>query len=109
MSLYDEEFDGPYAAYLRHFTVPPEEVPPGRLRPDERYRRDPKFAGIVDLLTSLLAAAEYTPTELREATMLAAIRHEMYNARYVYRIAGPTIERVDRSQLAPDEPAVDKP
>ncbi len=52
-----------------------------RLPPRERYKRDPHFRVLVDTLYSQLAAANYTPTELREAVMLAAIVHEDYRPR----------------------------
>jgi hypothetical protein len=42
----------------------------------DRYRRDPHFATLVDMLYSLIANANYTPTEIREAVMLAQIRVE---------------------------------
>lgn len=45
-----------------------------RLPATERYHRDPAFARLVDTLESLIYKAEYTPSELREAVILAAIR-----------------------------------
>lgn len=53
---------------------------PNRLSPEERYTRDPWFRTLVDVLYCHLDKKEYreyyTPTELREAVMLAARRHE---------------------------------
>ena len=49
----------------------------------ERYLKDPYFKAIVDYLHSLLVKAEFTPTEMREAAMLAQIKYEEYNTRPV--------------------------
>lgn len=45
--------------------------------PEERYQRDPHYRCLVDVLEQAIHAAQYTPTEIREAAMLAAIRYEM--------------------------------
>lgn len=70
-----------------------------RLRPDERYQRDDHFHALVDMLESCIHAARYTPTELREAAMLAAIRYEMHRGipewRVEFKPIDPTTERVD--------------
>jgi len=47
-----------------------------RLEPRERYERDPSYRALVDSLMSAIHQAQYTPTELREAVILAAIRYE---------------------------------
>jgi hypothetical protein len=41
-----------------------------------RYERDAHFRTIVDTLEALIHEASYTPTEIREAAMLAQIRYE---------------------------------
>lgn len=46
------------------------------LTPRERYHRDPAFHRMVDLFVSLIDKAEFTPTEIREAAMLAQIKYE---------------------------------
>jgi hypothetical protein len=38
----------------------------------ERYQTDPEFRALVDVLASQIYAARYTPTEIREASILAA-------------------------------------
>jgi len=48
-----------------------------RLTPEERYQRDPAFHALVTMLRGAIARADYTPTEIREAAMLAAIMYEM--------------------------------
>jgi len=49
--------------------------------PDERYRRDPHFAALVDMLHNTIKKADFTPTEIREALMLAQIQYEAMNVR----------------------------
>lgn len=60
------------------------------LLPKERMLRDPQFAALVNTLESMIHRAEYTPTELREAVILAATRYESSRIRY------PFIERKDQ-------------
>jgi hypothetical protein len=47
-----------------------------RVSPEDRYRRDPMFRSLVDMVEHLIEQAQYTPTELREAVTLACIRYE---------------------------------
>lgn len=42
----------------------------------ERYQQDPLFRAIVDQLTATLMDGKFTPTEMREAAMLAQIKYE---------------------------------
>ena len=42
----------------------------------QRYQTDATFRQLVDMLYSLIDHAEYTPTEIREAAMLAHILYE---------------------------------
>ena len=46
--------------------------------PKEKYANDPNYRRIVDMLEALIAKAEFTPSEIREACMLACILHEHY-------------------------------
>jgi hypothetical protein len=52
-----------------------------RLSPQERYERDPEFRHVVDVLEFAIARLQLTPTEVREATILACIRHELRSPR----------------------------
>ena len=54
-----------------------------RLSSEERYKSDPIFAAVVDVLYSMLDRSDnmYTPTELREAAMLAALKYEYTHVR----------------------------
>lgn len=42
----------------------------------DRYERDPQFRTVVDMMEHLISAAQMTPTEVREAAILATIRYE---------------------------------
>ena len=44
--------------------------------PNEKYENDHRYRQVVDHLTALIHQAEFTPSEIREACMLACIRHE---------------------------------
>ena len=44
--------------------------------PNEKYVNDPSYRQLVDMLTALIHKAEFTPSEIREACMLACILHE---------------------------------
>ena len=46
--------------------------------PKEKYANDPNYRRLVDMLEALIVKAEFTPSEIREACMLACIRHEHY-------------------------------
>lgn len=54
---------------------------PNRLTPEERYARDPVFRALVCQLWAALRGGEWTPTELREAAILAASIHESETIR----------------------------
>ena len=52
-----------------------------RLDPITRYGSDPVFHALVNVLVGIIQEHDYTPTELREAAMVAAFRHEMLTVR----------------------------
>jgi len=52
-----------------------------RLPVEERYHRDATFRQLVDWMMYHIRTADYTPTELREAAILAATMHERYTIR----------------------------
>jgi hypothetical protein len=47
----------------------------------DRYENDPQFRMLVDLIHSWIRECKYTPTEVREAAMLAAIQYDSYTIR----------------------------
>jgi hypothetical protein len=47
------------------------------MTPDERYLNDPTFKSVVDMLQGLIMQYELTPSEIRLAAMMAAIRAEV--------------------------------
>lgn len=81
------------------------ETPPirERLTPAVRFQRDPAFATLVNLLESFLHTTEFTPTEIREAALLAAVNYEMRRrfVRPIHIISG--IAEVEPS-ARPGEP-----
>ena len=58
-----------------------------------RYEQDPHFRTLVDTLYSCIDRADFTPTEIRQAAMLAQI---MYEARHPQPIL------LRRSSVCPD-------
>lgn len=60
------------------------DVTSNRLTPEERFLRDPQFSALVSTLEAMIHRADYTPTELREAVMLAAIRYESRQSRHPF-------------------------
>ncbi len=50
---------------------------------DRRYYDDAHFAALVSQLENFLATADFTTTDIREALLLAQIKHEMSHPRPV--------------------------
>ena len=44
--------------------------------PREKYNNDPHYKVLVDQLTSFIHNCQYTPSEIREAVVLACINYE---------------------------------
>lgn len=55
-----------------------------RLPALERYQRDPDFHTLVDLLANAIRNASYTPTEVREAAVLACAKIEATKPSLAY-------------------------
>ena len=49
--------------------------------PKEKYLNDPQYNHLVNMLESLIESAKFTPSELREACVLASINYEMRHIR----------------------------
>lgn len=43
----------------------------------ERYKTDPNFRYLVDTMTKAIIDCQFTPSEMREAALLASINYEM--------------------------------
>jgi hypothetical protein len=54
---------------------------PPRLSPADRYQSDAVFRSLVDALYLQMVDGNYTPTEIREAVMLAQILYEERHIR----------------------------
>lgn len=52
--------------------------------PQDRYLRDSQFKCLVDYIEAMIRQCDFTPTEVREAAMLASIRHEQTTLRRYY-------------------------
>ena len=50
--------------------------------PKERYESDPQFHALVNIMISYIQQAQFTPTEMREAAVLASIIYEQHNIRH---------------------------
>lgn len=46
--------------------------------PWDDYQSDPVFMRLVDMMYALILQADYTPSEVRRAAMMACIKIEMY-------------------------------
>ncbi len=49
--------------------------------PREKYMNDPEYHHLVQTLEALIESARFTPSELREACILASINYEMRHVR----------------------------
>ncbi len=55
---------------------------PGRIdSPRDKYLNDPEYHELVTVLESFIERARFTPSELREAAVLASINYEMRHVR----------------------------
>ena len=55
--------------------------------PQEKYLNDINYKNLVDTMHSFISKAEFTPSELREAAILASIHYESLNIRrYTYMV-----------------------
>ena len=52
--------------------------------PKEKYQNDPEYHHLVCLLESLIERAKFTPSEMREACILACINYEMRHVCETY-------------------------
>jgi len=49
--------------------------------PREKYMNDPEYHQLVKMLENFIERAQFTPSELREAAILASINYEMRQVR----------------------------
>lgn len=54
--------------------------------PRERYQNDPEYRLLVQTLESFIHQARFTPSELREAAVLASINYEINHYRGMVEI-----------------------
>jgi predicted chitinase len=53
------------------------------LTPNEAYQYDSTFRRVVDLMCAYLSEYQITPSELRQAAILAATMHENRRIKYI--------------------------
>lgn len=49
--------------------------------PREKYMNDPQYHHLVSTMEGFIESARYTPSEMREAVVLACINYEMRHVR----------------------------
>jgi hypothetical protein len=65
-----------------------------RMSAEERYSRDPLFHHLVDSLCHAIESLDLTPTEIREAAMLAQLKYEQNRVS-----PGVVLTREERERL----------
>jgi len=53
--------------------------------PQQKYMRDATYKALVDMMENVIHRADFSPSEIREAAMLACIHFEIYRI-HNYRI-----------------------
>lgn len=62
--------------------------------PKERYENDNHFRALVDMMVNFIQQADYTPSEMRQAAILASIIHEQITLRPIHLTEiPPEVER----------------
>lgn len=61
--------------------------------PRDRYNNDVAYRRVVDTMTHMLLTAQITPSEMREAAVLASINHESMTIRRYHIDLTPDLHR----------------
>lgn len=64
-----------------------------------RYKEDPVFANLVDILYNAICEYDYTPTELREAAHMAAIKYETLHIKPIIILRADLNKFIDLNKL----------
>jgi len=60
---------------------------------EERYIHDPVFRRLVDTIYEGVCEKQYTPTEVRDAAMLAALKYEQTHLRWISQTKPSEVKR----------------
>lgn len=52
--------------------------------PRDKYYNDPNFKSLVDMMCAYICNCDFTPSEMRQAAVLASIKYEETNIDRVY-------------------------
>jgi hypothetical protein len=62
--------------------------------PEEKYKNDPQYKKLVDMLYHMIVECRFTPSELREAATFASIKYEMQRVK---QMKYPPPDNLDKS------------
>lgn len=63
----------------------------------DRYQHDAAFKALVDMMVAHIQDCKYTPSEMREAAILASIMYEEHNVRYMPFLIEQDLEKALRT------------
>ena len=65
--------------------------------PRDRYQTDNQFKALVNMMTAYIQNCDYSPSEMREAAMLASIIYEEYRMSFNPIVVNDKMEKALRS------------
>jgi len=71
--------------------------------PRQKYENDPEYNRLVTLFESLIHEAKFTPSEIREAALLACINYEMQRSSRPYYMPKEALDALSYLEGFPDK------